>query len=233
MSDNAVRSILLQAYHGAARSGFRRQFAVGRPATVAHGKLNSRPRRSPLMRRQVRAWASCAGRRFATALISMITCRSTRMSARKPSSNGGAFVGSRNSSLPLEGDFRLLQLVAEAAFINRLQHARTRQPMHLNGKPDDAFGQFARKQHPDLPPCCSVVLRGLRVKCLIFKKRCNPGSQPQVRPLPNFSVRADFSVGVSTVASIQRTACKINDAEHWYYLRQRGKHVPSAIQEEL
>ncbi len=29
----------------------------------------------------------------------------------------GAFVGNRNSGLPLEGDFRLLQLVAEAAFI--------------------------------------------------------------------------------------------------------------------
>ena len=51
---------------------------------------------------------------------------------------------------------------------------------------------------------------------LDLKKRCTPGSQPQVRPLPNFSVRADFSAGAPMVASIQRTACKINDAEHQY-----------------
>src|SRR6266851_1439650 len=87
-----------------------------------------------------------------------------------------AFVGHRNSGLSLEGDFRLLQLVAEAAFINRLQHARSRQPVYLDGQPDDPFGQFARKQHPDLPPCSSVVLRALRVECLILRNGAPQGA---------------------------------------------------------
>ena len=37
----------------------------------------------------------------------------------------------------------------------------------IDGHSDDLFGQFARKQHSALPPCYSVVLRALRVKCLI------------------------------------------------------------------
>ena len=43
-------------------------------------KLNSRASRRPLMRRQVRTWASCADTILLTALISTIGCRSTRIS---------------------------------------------------------------------------------------------------------------------------------------------------------
>ena len=88
----------------------------------------------------------------------------------------GAFVGDRDSGLALEGDLRLLQLVAEAAFINRLQHARSRQLVHLDGQPDDPFGQFARKQHSELPPCRSVVLRALRVESLILSNGASRGA---------------------------------------------------------
>src|SRR5713226_9493814 len=106
----------------------------------------------------------------------MITCRSTRDVRAKAFVELDAFVGHRNSGLSLQGDFRLLQLVAEAAFINGLQHARSRQPVYLDGQPDDPFGQFARKQHPDLPPYSSVVLRALRVECLILRNRAPQGA---------------------------------------------------------
>ena len=94
-----------------------------------------------------------------------------------------AFVGNRNSSLPLEGDSRLLELMAEAAFINGFQHARSGQPMHLYGQSDDPFGQFARKQDSVLPPCRSVVLR---VKCLILRNGERNGPNGRCRAQPNF-----------------------------------------------
>lgn len=98
MSDNAVRSVravLLQAFntettknHGAARSGSddkspqavlqqpRMKIEPQAEAQAAHAEVGQDP------------WgASCAGRIFATALISMISCWCIRMSARKPSSN--------------------------------------------------------------------------------------------------------------------------------------------------
>jgi hypothetical protein len=40
---------------------------------------------------------------------------------------------------------------------------------------------FARKRHPDPPPCCSVVLRGLRVKCLILSNGASWRAKRQVR----------------------------------------------------
>ena len=86
------------------------------------------------------------------------------------------FVGNRNSGLPLEGNFRLLQLMAKSAFINGFQQARSRQLMHLDGQPDNSFCQFAGKQHSVQPPCRSVVLRALRVKCLILRDGA-PGGQ--------------------------------------------------------
>jgi len=49
-----------------------------------------------------------------------------------------AFVGHRNSGLPFEGNSRLLQLMAEAALINGFQHARSGQPVHFDGQPDDS-----------------------------------------------------------------------------------------------
>ncbi len=81
----------------------------------------------------------------------------------KPFVELDAFIGNRNSGLPFESDPSLLQLMAQAAFINRFQHAGSGQPMHLDGQPDDSLGQFAREQHSVMPPCRSVVLRALRV----------------------------------------------------------------------
>jgi hypothetical protein len=66
----------------------------------------------------------------------------------KPFVELDAFIGNRNSGLPFESDPRLLQLMAQAAFINRFQHAGSRQPMHLDGQPDDSLGQFAREPPP-------------------------------------------------------------------------------------
>src|SRR5271165_4361427 len=97
MRDTAVRSVRLvlpQAFnteegrratkgHGEAQTTNRRSPSFSRRAWT----LNLRPRRRPLMRRVVCTCASCAGTRLATALMSTIRCRSTRLSARKPSPN--------------------------------------------------------------------------------------------------------------------------------------------------
>ena len=94
------------------------------------------------------------------------------MSARNHFFEWDTFVGNRNSGLPLECDPSLFQLIAQTAFIKRFQRARSGlapgldPEMHLNGQPDDSFGQFARKQHAVVTPCRSVDLRALRVKCL-------------------------------------------------------------------
>ena len=76
-----------------------------------------------------------------------------------------------NSDLSLKGDASLCQLMTQAALIYGFQHAWTSDPMHLDGEADDLLGQFARKQHTILPPCCSVVLRGLRVKSSTLRNR--------------------------------------------------------------
>ena len=47
-------------------------------------------------------------------------------------------VGNRNPGLPFKGDPRLLQRMTQAAFIRRFQHARTCDPVHLDGQPDDS-----------------------------------------------------------------------------------------------
>ena len=82
-----------------------------------------------------------------------------------------AFVNDWNSDLPLKGDSSLLQLMTQAALVYGFQHTRTGEPMHLDGEADDLLGQFARKQHTVLPPCCFVVLRGLRVKSSTLMNR--------------------------------------------------------------
>ena len=81
-----------------------------------------------------------------------------------------ALVRDRNSDLPLKGDSGLLQLMTQAALINGFQHARTDDPMYLDGEADDLLGQFARKQHTAFPPCCFVDLRDLRVKIFTLRK---------------------------------------------------------------
>ena len=103
-----------------------------------------------------------------------------------------AFVGNRNSSLPLEGDSRLLRLITEAAFLNGFQYARSRPvrglvpEVHLDGQPADPFGQFARKQHSVLPPCRSLVLRVLRIKCLTLRNSAPRGPNGQSPAQPSF-----------------------------------------------
>ena len=82
-----------------------------------------------------------------------------------------ALVDDWNSDPPLEGNSSLGQLVTQAVLAHGFQHARTDGPMHLDGEADDLLGQVARKQHTVLPPCCFVVLRGLRVKSLTLRNR--------------------------------------------------------------
>jgi len=55
----------------------------------------------------------------------------------KPFVELDALIGNRSSGLPFDRHPHLLQLMAQAAFINRFQHAGSRQPMHLDGQPDD------------------------------------------------------------------------------------------------
>ena len=74
-------------------------------------------------------------------------------------------------------------------------------PMHLDGEADDLLGQFARKQHTVLSPCCFVVLRDLRVKSLTFR---------------NGEPRDDAIIPATRpkVALVERRGRRINDAEH-------------------
>ena len=117
------------------------------------------------------------------------------MSARNHFFEWDTFVGNRNSGLPLEGDPSLFQLIAQTAFIKRFQRARSGlapgldPEMHLNGQPDDSFGQFARKQHAVVTPRRSVSLRALRVKRL-FLRHAEPRG-PNGKPPDPTSAGAD------------------------------------------
>ena len=102
-----------------------------------------------------------------------------------------ALVRKWNSGLRLERDSRPLQLIAQAALINRFHHARSGHPMRFDGQPDDSLGQFAGKQHSVAPPCCSVVLRALRVKCLTLRSAQPRGPNGKSRTQP--SAGADFA----------------------------------------
>ena len=51
-----------------------------------------------------------------------------------------------------EGNASQPKLMTHTFFINRLQEARTKLLMDLNGSTNDAFGQRLRKK-PDVPPC--------------------------------------------------------------------------------